>query len=75
MNKEIEIKLAKKNGNIEELYSQMVIERVRKRYSQNEENAILRKKLANLDYKNEFEAYNTYVEICKQEVKKELGIE
>ena len=74
MNKEIEIKLAKKNGNIDKLYSQMVIERIRERYSQSEENAILRKKLANLDYKNEFETYNNYVEVCKQEIKKELGI-
>ena len=42
-----------------------------KKYSQNEENAILRKKLAGLD-NGEFEAYNTYVEDCKSKIKEML---
>lgn len=73
MNK-LEIALAKKNGTINELYAQEVIKLIRAKYSQNEENAILRKKLANIDTKNEFAAYNNYVEECKAKVKANLGI-
>lgn len=40
-------------------------------YSIEEEQAILRKKLADLDTKNEFSTYNTYCESCK-DLAKEL---
>ncbi len=52
-------------------YESLVVAEIRKKYSQNEENAILRKKLAGLD-NGEFEAYNTYVEYCKTKIKEML---
>ena len=68
------IKLIKKNNKIDEAYNVLVVEYIRKKYSQNEENAILRKKLANIDVKNEFTTYNAYVEKCKIKAKETLGI-
>lgn len=52
-------------------YESLVVAEIRKMYSQNEENAILRKKLAGLD-NGDFEAYNTYVEDCKSKIKEML---
>ena len=52
-------------------YESLVVAMIREKYSQNEENAILRKKLAGLD-NGEFEAYNTYVEDCKSKIKEML---
>ena len=52
-------------------YEGLVVAEIRKKYSQNEENAILRKKLAGLD-NGDFEAYNTYVEDCKSKIKEML---
>lgn len=52
-------------------YESLVVAMIREKYSQNEENAILRKKLAGLD-NGEFEAYNTYVEDCKSKIKEIL---
>ena len=49
-------------------YESKVVALIRERYSQDEENAILRKKLANLD-NGEFEIYNAYVEDCKLRAK------
>ena len=46
-------------------------EQVEELNSKNEENAILRKKLAGLD-NGEFETYNTYVEYCKTKIKELL---
>ena len=54
-------------------YESLVVAEIRKRYSQSEENAILRKRLANIDHNNEFEEYNKYVEDCKLYVKEMLG--
>lgn len=46
-------------------YEEMVDFLVKLKYSASEENALLRKKLANLDKENEFDTYSTYVEDCK----------
>ena len=68
------LKLIKKNNKAETAYSSLVVKLIRARYSQDEENAILRKKIANIDIKNEFENFNAYVEECKVIAKKELDI-
>ena len=63
------VKLAKKNGTIAELYEAEVISRIRKKYSVNQELAILRQR----DTKpEEFAEYNAFVEQCKSEVKSEI---
>lgn len=63
------IRLAKKNGAVAEVYEAEVINRIRKKYSVNQELAILRQR----DTKpEEFAEYNAFVEQCKSEVKKEL---
>ena len=63
-----QVKLAKVNNTLDELKETLIIKGVRERYTQNQENAILRKKLANLDVNNEFDKYNAYVEEVKKEV-------
>ena len=73
-------RLAEKNeelnpGAINKMYGALVQEKVRSRYSQSEENAILRKTLANMPgSQEEFEQFNTFVEQCKVEARTELGI-
>lgn len=73
---DLELKLAQKNRedspkSWEELYESLVIRKIRRRYSVNQELAILRQR----DIKpTEFAAYDEYVEQCKKEAKKELGI-
>lgn len=63
------LRLAKKNGTLNELYEQEVIRLIRKKYTINQELAILRQR----DTKpTEFEEYNTYVEECKRVVKDEI---
>lgn len=63
------VRLAKKNGHINELYESEIIKRIRKKYSINQELAILRQR----DTKpEEFAEYNAFVEQCKSEVKKEI---
>ncbi len=70
------LKLAQKNKEInpaswESLYEHMIIKAIRKRYTVNQELAILRQR----DTKpEEFEQYNLFVEECKRTVKEELGI-
>lgn len=65
-------KLIKDNQELKnQQYESLVVAMIREKYSQNEENAILRKKLAGLD-NGEFEAYNTYVEDCKSKIKEML---
>ena len=51
-------------------YEDDIVRLIRERYSPNEENAILRKKLAGIDTKHEFEEFNAYVEECKKRVNK-----
>ena len=68
------LKLARKNkeaapASWEQLYENEIIRKIRKRYSLNQELAILRQR----DTKpEEFAEYNAYVEKCKAEVKKDL---
>lgn len=72
----LKLMLAKKNREVdpaswEELYESLIIRKIRKKYSVNQELAILRQR----DTKAaEFAAYNEFVEMCKAEVKKELGL-
>lgn len=74
-------RLAEKNeevlpGSIAKMYAALVNEKVRARYSQSDENAILRKKLANMTgAQAEFDEFNTFVEQCKSEARKELDID
>lgn len=64
-----EIKLAKLNGTLDELYAEEVNRRIRARYSINDEFAILRQR----DEKpEEFAAYNAFVEECKAVAKAEV---
>ena len=71
------LNLARKNKEVdakswEQLYETEIIRRIRKRYTVNQELAILRQR----DTKpEEFAEYNAYVEQCKTEVKQELEIE
>lgn len=72
----LKVMLAKKNREVnpeswEQLYESLIIRKIRKRYTVNQELAILRQRDAKPE---EFEAYNEYVERCKAEVKEELGI-
>ena len=68
------LKLAKKNREVapkafDELYENMIIRKIRARYTVNQELAILRQK----DSKpSEFAEYNSFVEQCKSETRKEL---
>jgi hypothetical protein len=70
------LKLALKNkekdpASFDELYEIFIIQKIRKRYSINQELAILRQRYTK---PYEFEQYNAYVEYCKNEVKMEMGI-
>ena len=71
------LRLAKKNREVdslswEQLYDNLVTTKIRKRYSLNQELAILRQR----DTKEEeFAAYNAYAEQCKIEAKAEMEIE
>ena len=71
------LKLAKKNKEFdpqswEQLYETEIIRKIRKRYTVDQELAILRQRDSKPE---EFASYNAYAEQCKSEVKKELGIE
>ena len=68
------LKLARKNREAkpeswEKLYEAVIIRRIRKRYTVNQELAILRQRDVKPD---EFAEYNDFVEQCKAEVKKNL---
>ena len=69
------LRLARKNREVEpdswdKLYENTIIRKIRKKYSINQEFAILRQK----DTKPyEFEEYNEFVEECKQEAKNEIN--
>ena len=70
------LKLARKNREAkheswEKLYESEIIRRIRKRYTVNQELAILRQRDTKPD---EFAEYNDFVEQCKAEVKKNLEI-
>lgn len=57
-------------GTTAKIYGKLVTDKIRRRYSLNEELAILRQR----DEKpEEFAAYNAYAEQCKAEAKAEMG--
>ena len=70
----LKLMLARKNREVdaaswEKLYESLIIRKIRKRYSVNQELAILRQR----DTKpEEFAEYNAYVEQCKAETKMEM---
>lgn len=66
-------RLLEKNGLTRKVYVRLLIERIRERYSESDEFAILRKKLSGTNLE-EFDEYNAYVERCKAELKDEFGI-
>lgn len=72
----LKLMLAKKNREVDasswdRLYESLIIRKIRKRYSVNQELAILRQR----DTKPyEFAEYNDFVEQCKREVKSEMSI-
>lgn len=68
------LRLAKKNREVDstswaQLYEGTIINKIRERYSLNQELAILRQRDTKPD---EFAAYNAYVEECKAAVKAEM---
>lgn len=64
-----EIRLAQRNGKTNELYGRLVNSLIRERYAQWDELAILRQR----DEKpEEWEAYNSYCEQCKQQARLEI---
>lgn len=69
------LRLAQKNreekpDSWDALYENEIIRKIRKRYTLNQELAILRQR----DTKpSEFAEYNAYVERCKAEVREEMG--
>lgn len=70
------IRLAKKNREVspkswERLYENLIIKKIRKKYTVNQELAILRQRD---DKPEEFAEYNAYVESCKAKVKAEMSV-
>ena len=63
--------LSKLNGIAEARFSEYLTQRIREKYTINDELAILRQRDTKPD---EFAEYNAYVERCKAELKAELGI-
>ncbi len=66
-----EIKLAKANGIIDELYEDIVVRLIRKQYTVSRELAVLRQRDSKPE---EYQRYDEYAEACKAEAKKILGI-
>ena len=72
-------RLAHKNeqtekGALRKMYAALVNEKIRAKYSQSAENAILRKAITGVDM-DEFNAYNAFAEQCKVEARMEIGID
>lgn len=72
----LRLRLANKNREVnpaswDELYENLIIRKIRKRYSVNQELAILRQRDSKPE---EFAEYDAYVERCKAEVKAELRL-
>ena len=65
------VKLSRHNKILEQRYKQALVERIRQKYSLDDELAVLRQR----DTKpEEFAAYNDYIESCKAALKAELGL-
>ena len=62
------------NGGLRKMYENLVTEKIRARYSQNDVEAIIRKALSGIDM-GEFIEYNAFAEQCKAEAKMEIGID
>jgi hypothetical protein len=72
----LKVMLAKKNREVnpeswEQLYESLIIRKIRKRYTVDQELSLHRQMHKKPD---EFAEYDAYVERCKAEVKEELGI-
>lgn len=71
-----DLKLAQKNRaysakSWDVYYENMIVQKIRERYTINQELAVLRQR----DTKpEEFAEYNAFVEQCKADVKRELGV-
>lgn len=63
--------LSKKNGVLEKRYAEEINKRIRSRYTQSDELAILRQRDCKPD---EFAEYNAYAESCKKAVKEEFAL-
>ena len=69
------LRLARKNKEVspdswEKLYENEIIRRIRKRYSINQELAVLRQRDSKPE---EFALYNDYIEQCKAEIKAKMN--
>ena len=67
--------LARKNKEVcpeswEQLYSFLVVQKIRKKYSVNDELSVMRKRDKHPD---KFKEYDEYVEWCKEEARAEMG--
>jgi hypothetical protein len=63
---------SKDEASYQRVRSALIVQKIRRVYDANEENAILRKKLNGND-NGEFEKFNAYVEACIVEADKELN--
>jgi hypothetical protein len=65
---------AKTEEELKAEYDSLVVQYIREKYSANDENKILREKLAGTE-ELEFEEYNAYVEECKTKAHNEVYVE
>lgn len=72
----VELNEGAEPGSRETLYATLVNRRTRQKYPQSAVEALMRKVIADLPgAREEFAAFNAYVEACKAEVRAELGME
>jgi hypothetical protein len=57
----------------EQMYKNLVVSYIRVKYTADDENAILRKKLAGID-NGEFDTFNAYAESCKARARSEIYV-
>ena len=72
-----EIKLAKLNGNINQIKNELINKKIRERYSQDEVEAIINNYLdepSNSQYLKEFQELQNYRKSVKNDIKRELEI-
>ena len=69
---DLEKRIIEKNGTLSRVYGDLVNEKIRRRYSLSEELSLLHFRGK---HPEEDEAYDTYVQQCKAEAKKELGLD
>lgn len=66
---ELEKRLAQKNGNLREEYESLVNRKIRSRYSLSRELSLHRQKESKAE---EFAAFEAFVELCKNEARREI---